>query len=66
MKWYGFHEKKTIWVAARDMVSAKEVVECFEENKAKGSNEKNVGIDKDINLLYLAWTQCTPQHVLVL
>ena len=40
IKWQGYHEKETTWVAARDMVHAKEIVECFEETRAKGSNKR--------------------------
>ena len=40
VKWRGFHEKESTWVAAKDMVNAKEVVKRFEETRAKGSNNK--------------------------
>ena len=39
VKWQGFHEKEATWVAARDMVNTKELVEHFEEGRAKGSNK---------------------------
>lgn len=38
VKWRGYHEKEATWVAAKDMVNAKEVVENFEKNR--GSNKK--------------------------
>ena len=31
MKWRDYNEKETIWLAARDMVKTKELVEHFEE-----------------------------------
>ena len=40
VKWRGYHEKEAIWVAARKMVHAKEIVECFEKTRARGSNKK--------------------------
>ena len=40
VKWRGYHEKEATWVAARDMVLAKEIVEHFEKTKARGSNKK--------------------------
>ena len=40
MKWRGYHEKEAAWVAARDMVNAKELVKHFEETRARGSNKK--------------------------
>ena len=39
-KWRGYHEKETTWVAARDMVHAKEIVERFKKTMARGSNKK--------------------------
>jgi hypothetical protein len=38
VKWRGYHEKEATWVAAKDMVNAKELVENFEKNR--GSNKK--------------------------
>jgi len=38
VKWRGYHEKEATWVAAKDMVNAKEVVENFEKNR--GSSKK--------------------------
>jgi exonuclease VII small subunit len=38
VKWRGYHEKEATWVAAKDMVNAKDVVENFEKNR--GSNKK--------------------------
>ena len=38
VKWQGYHENEAIWVAAKDMVNAKEVVENFEKNR--GPNKK--------------------------
>jgi hypothetical protein len=40
VKWRGFHEKEATWVAARDMVNAKEIVKRFEETRARGSNKR--------------------------
>jgi hypothetical protein len=40
MKWRGFHENEATWVAARDMVNAKEIVKRFEETKARESNKR--------------------------
>ena len=40
VKWQGYHEKEAIWIAERDMVHAKEIVERFEETKARGSNKR--------------------------
>ena len=40
VKWRGFHEKETTWVAAKDMVNTKEIVERLEGPRAKGSNKK--------------------------
>jgi len=40
VKWRGFHEKEATWVAAKDMVNAKEIVERFERTRAKGSNKR--------------------------
>jgi len=39
VKWRGYYEKETAWVAARDMVNAKELVEHFDKTTAKGSNK---------------------------
>ena len=38
VKWRGYHEKEATWIAARDLVNAKEVVERFE--KDRNSNNK--------------------------
>jgi hypothetical protein len=38
MKWREFHEKEATWVAAKDMVNAKEIVERFEKIWVKRSN----------------------------
>jgi hypothetical protein len=35
VKWQRFHEKKVIWVMAKDMVKAKEIVVCFEKTRFK-------------------------------
>ena len=40
VKWQGYHEKEATWVAARDMVHAKEIVERFEKTRARGSNKR--------------------------
>ena len=39
-KWRGYHEKEATWVAAKDMVHAKEIVERFEKTRARGSNKR--------------------------
>ena len=38
VKWRGYHEKEATWVAAKDMLNAKELVDSFE--KGRGSNNK--------------------------
>ena len=38
VKWRGYHEKEATWVAAKDMMNAKEVVERFEA--ARNSNKR--------------------------
>ena len=40
VKWRGYHEKEATWVAAKDMVHAKEIVERFEKTRARGSNKR--------------------------
>jgi hypothetical protein len=40
VKWRGFHEKEATWVAARDMVNAKEIVKRFEKTRARWSNKR--------------------------
>ena len=39
MEWRGYHEKEVAWVAAKDMVNAKELVKHFKETTAIGSNK---------------------------
>ena len=40
VKWRGYHEKEATWVAAKDIVLAKEIVERFEKTRARGSNKR--------------------------
>ena len=40
VKWRGYYEKEATWVAAKDMVHAKEIVERFEKTRARGSNKR--------------------------
>ena len=40
VKWQGYHEKEATWIAANDMVHAKEIVERFEKTRARGSNKR--------------------------
>ena len=40
VKWRGYHEKEATWVAAKDMVHAREIVERFEKIKARDSNKR--------------------------
>ena len=48
---FTYYEKEATWVAAKDMVNAKELVQHFEETMVRGSNKiKNVSINKGINL----------------
>ena len=39
VKWRGFNEKETTWVAARDMMNTKKSVKHFEETRIKVSNK---------------------------
>jgi hypothetical protein len=67
-------ERCATWIAARNMLNAKEVVERFEKTRAKGFNKINVGIDEDINIFcgekmvvtHLDLRQCLPKHVHVI
>ena len=40
VKWRGYHDKETTWIAAKDMVNTKNLVEYFEETRARGANKK--------------------------
>ena len=40
VKWRGYHDKEATLVAAKDMVHAKEIVECFEKTRARGSTKR--------------------------
>ena len=40
VEWQSYHEKEATWIAAKDMVHAKEIVEQFEKIRAKGSNKR--------------------------
>lgn len=51
VKCWGFHEKYTTWLAAKDIVYAKELVDNFEISRASDSNKISLGIIEDINLL---------------
>ena len=51
MKWQRYHEKEVAWVAAKDMVNAKELVEHFEEKKLEILINQSIGIDEDINFI---------------
>ena len=39
MEWRGYHENEAVWVAATNIVNAKELVKHFEETRARGSNK---------------------------
>ena len=40
VKWQRYHEKEATWIAARDIVHAKEIVERLEETRTRGSNKR--------------------------
>ena len=64
VKWPGNHKKEATWVAAKDMMHAKEIVERFEKTRARGSNKSVPALRAPLILDPLFFTSKHHEHQL--